>query len=363
MNKNINELPELKRRLIEKGVRGWQLQLGLPMGNLLDNRDMLSEPDQVNEIIDFAYETMQEGQIEVQLADCIGYYNLKEIAVRKTQSGRDAYMWQGCGAGKYNMGILHNGDILGCTSVRDRRFIEGNIRETPVKDIWENPENFAWNRKIKKTDLLGLCGKCLYGQYCLGGCSNTRITIGGSIYAENRYCAYHLAIGKASKQFESITDPAELKTKANFFIDNRSFQLAELLLAKVLKNNPTDIKTQRLYGFAHFMLGNYHEARKINEDILKAHPNDVYATKGLGLSLSRLCEPEKGIEYLKKAILLDENYMDPYYDLASVLMENGKLEEALKVIVKGRTKSKDFTVKSQDLYVRLLNQKNSVVNS
>lgn len=81
------------------------------------------------------------------------------------------------------------------------------------------------------------------------------------------------------------------------------------------------------------MLGNYHEARKINEDILKAHPNDVYATKGLGLCLSRLGEPEEGIEYLKKAILLDENYLDPYYDLALVLMENGKQEEALTVIV------------------------------
>lgn len=281
--------------------------------------------------------------------------------MRKKQSGRDAYLWQGCGAGKYNMGILYNGDILGCTSVRDRRFIEGNVRETPVKVIWENPNNFTWNRQMKKEDLPGLCGKCLYGQYCLGGCSNTRLTMGGSIYAENRYCSYHLAISRANKQFASITDPAELKAKANFFIDNRSFQLAEILLAKVLKNNPTDLEAQRLYGFVHFMLGNYHEARKINEDILKTHPNDVYATKGLGLCLSRLGEQEEGIEYLKKAILLDENYLDPYYDLALVLMENDKLDEALKVIVKGRARSKDFSKKSQDLYERLLNQKNSAV--
>ena len=125
---------------------------------------------------------------------------------------------------------------------------------------------------MKKEDLPGLCGKCLYGQYCLGGCSNTRLTMGGSIYAENRYCSYHLAISRANKQFASITDPAELKAKANFFIDNRSFQLAEILLAKVLKNNPTDLEAQRLYGFVHFMLGNYHEARKINEDILKPTP-------------------------------------------------------------------------------------------
>lgn len=63
--------------------------------------------------------------------------------------------------------------------------------------------------------------------------------MGGSIYAENRYCSYHLAISRASKQFESITDPAAQKTKADFFIDNRSFQLAEILLAKVLKSPKT----------------------------------------------------------------------------------------------------------------------------
>jgi len=31
-NINIKELPRLRDILIEKGVRGWQLQLGLPMG-------------------------------------------------------------------------------------------------------------------------------------------------------------------------------------------------------------------------------------------------------------------------------------------------------------------------------------------
>jgi len=35
----------------------------------------------------------------------------------------------------------------------------------------------------------------------------------------------------------------------------------------------------------------------------------------MGLSLGRLGELEKGIEYLRKAIALsDENFTDPYYD-------------------------------------------------
>jgi len=45
----------------------------------------------------------------------------------------------------------------------------------------------------------------------------------------------------------------------------------------------------------------------------------------------------KGIEYLRKAIALsDENFTDPYYDLAVLLYENGRKEEALEVLEEGR---------------------------
>jgi len=69
------------------------------------------------------------------------------------------------------------------------------------------------------------------------------------------------------------------------------------------------------------MLGNYLDAKKANEEALKINPDSAYANKGMGLSLGRLGELEKGIEYLRKAIALsDENFTDPYYDLAVLLM-------------------------------------------
>jgi len=44
---------------------------------------------------------------------------------------------------------------------------------------------------------------------------------------------------------------------------------------------------------------------------LKINPDSAYANKGMGLSLGRLGELEKGIEYLRKAIALsDENFTD-----------------------------------------------------
>jgi len=85
------------------------------------------------------------------------------------------------------------------------------------------------------------------------------------------------------------------------------------------------------------MLGNYLDAKKANEEALKINPDSAYANKGMGLSLGRLGELEKGIEYLRKAIALsDENFTDPYYDLAVLLYENGRKEEALEVLEEGR---------------------------
>ncbi|AJA46306.1 radical SAM family protein [Clostridium pasteurianum DSM 525 = ATCC 6013] len=196
-NINIKELEQLKDILIEKGVVSWQLQLALPMGNMSKNSDLVVQPFQVDKVIDFAYRTTMENKIVIQLADCMGYFNMKEASVRKHSSNIDGYTWTGCSAGKYTLGILNNGDIVGCTSVRDKTLVEGNIRTASLEDIWENPDNFSWNRGMKKEKLQGTCGKCKYGNICLGGCSNTKLTHGGSLYAENKYCSYNFALSKA----------------------------------------------------------------------------------------------------------------------------------------------------------------------
>ncbi len=355
-NVNIKELRELKEILIEKGVKGWQLQIGLPMGNMAKNAELIAEPKHLDEIIDFALETNREGRIDIQLADCIGYFNKKEIESRNISNGTDEYYWQGCGAGKYSMGILHNGDILGCTSVRDRSFIEGNVKTTPIVDIWNNPESFSWNRNMTKDKLLGLCKKCSFGNRCLGGCANTRLTIEGTVYAENRYCSYNASMKIAEDQFEHIEDLNLLTSKARKFIENSSFQLAGLVLEKALEKDSDNIELLSLYGFTSFMLENYNEAKTVNEKVLAMRPEDAYALKGLGLSVARLGNVEEGIGYLKKAIsLCDETFMDAYYDLAVVYCENGRNKEALEILEIGRSKSPEFVRMSSSLYDILCN--------
>jgi len=58
------------------------------------------------------------------------------------------------------------------------------------------------------------------------------------------------------------------------------------------------------YGYISFMLGNYLDAKKANEEALKIKSGQRLCKQGNGLSLGRLGELEKGIEYLRKAIAL-----------------------------------------------------------
>ena len=61
-------------------------------------------------------------QLLIVLADCIGYYSNKDIKVNENFLN-DNWSWTGCGAGKHVIGILHNGDIVACTSIRDKTLV------------------------------------------------------------------------------------------------------------------------------------------------------------------------------------------------------------------------------------------------
>ena len=194
-NKNINLLNDIKKFLVSEKVNLWQLQIGLPMGNLLQHCDWLIKPNQVDDIVDFCNKTSKEGEIYVYPADCIGYYDKRLDEIYEKTFGKNLKVsWKGCNAGINGFGILHNGDIVGCTSMRNKNFIEGNIKEKSLREIWENPNGFSWRRNFKKESLKGDCLKCKHAETCLGECANTRLSMNGDICSENLYCTYNLKL-------------------------------------------------------------------------------------------------------------------------------------------------------------------------
>lgn len=352
--KNLPELPKLRDLLISKGVTVWQIQIGLPMGNFMNQNDLMLQPEDIDKIIEFCYETIHEPNLNIYPADCIGYYNQKEIQIRnKAYHSSKPVLWEGCTAGKRSFGILHNGDILGCTSIRDKSFIEGSLRKNTLREIWDDDKNFVWSRDLKKSLLKGLCQTCQYGDTCLGGCPNTRLTLNGDVHSENKYCSYNFARNKIGEMVQH-TPAGELQILGESFMKKSQWQLADILLTKAMEQNAKDIDMLNSHGYVNFMLGNYLTSIRSNEKAIELDPQNTYAYEGLGLSLAKNGNMEDGIRMLKKsAQLTDASYMDPYHDLAVLLMETGKIAEAHDVLDEAANKAADFPATNAKLYAML----------
>ncbi len=71
----------------------------------------------------------------------------------------------------YYLGINAEGSVAPCDGLFNiEEMIVGNIREKPLVEIWEKSKLLKELRKINPSDLKGVCKKCIYRDYCGGGC-------------------------------------------------------------------------------------------------------------------------------------------------------------------------------------------------
>lgn len=301
-NQNIDILEEMKEELIRIGVDSWQVQLGLPMGNLKDKPDWLLSPEKVKDIIEFCYVTAKEGRIKIYPADCIGYYTRKELETKKFSYGTNRVApWDGCNAGTRGFGILQNGEILGCTSIRDKSYIEGSIRQRKLRDIWEDKNSFRWRREMDREKLTGNCRVCTYGDKCLGGCPNTRLTMNGDIYSENQYCAYYQELENLKHKYESYTDAEQLFTIGDVLIRNGVYQEASYALKQLLSLEPEHVNGLLAKAYAEYRCGNYEQCRQDNEKVLSKDSENSGALSGYAHALFALGNRDEAISYMEKA--------------------------------------------------------------
>jgi radical SAM protein with 4Fe4S-binding SPASM domain len=132
----------------------------------------------------------------------VGYYGEPEEGLR-THAPKLPF-WTGCSAGCSVIGIESNGNIKGCLSLPSamngtERFIEGNIRETPLAEIWSRKNAFRYNRQFTVEDLGGYCRQCEYAEVCRGGCTWTTFAERGAV-RDNPYCYWRQLKEKESRE-------------------------------------------------------------------------------------------------------------------------------------------------------------------
>ncbi len=98
--------------------------------------------------------------------------------------------WKGCYAGKMTLGIKSNGNVNGCLPLPDQ-FIEGNVKENSLEELWNDVNFCKYNRQFKESDLGGYCAKCKYRISCKGGCTLNSSSLTGKPHRDP-LCFYRI---------------------------------------------------------------------------------------------------------------------------------------------------------------------------
>ena len=153
---NISHLPEIKRMLIEAGVRQWRCFTIIPMGRAEGQDDLSLTDEQFRQLMDFIAATRREGKIALSDA-CEGFLGDYEGLVRPYHLS--------CHAGLTVASVLSNGDVSGCLSVRSN-YRQGNIfTDGGFWRIWNDRFGPYRDREWMRRDD---CAECDMWRYCQG---------------------------------------------------------------------------------------------------------------------------------------------------------------------------------------------------
>ena len=209
---NAHRLEELRAFVIDSGAKQWRFQLAKPMGNMEDIRELVLRPAQMLQVIPEIARLKKLGGISVRVGDSIGYYGPHDKLLRGRGWRGRKESWQGCQAGMQAIGIESDGGVKGCLSLQAKPggkdpFVEANLHDATLDDIWHRPGIFAFNRDFRAADLTGGCGGCKHGAVCRGGARCVAAAVTG-VLTENAYCYHGLVEARRSRHEAAMALPA-----------------------------------------------------------------------------------------------------------------------------------------------------------
>lgn len=189
---NLPVLPETRQIAIDAGAATWRLQLAHPMGTMERHQDLVIRPRQLLDLLPMLVRLKNQGGIKLIISDSIGYHGPQDTELRNRTVGGRPVRWMGCQAGLRVVGIQADGGVKGCLSLQarwgdDDPFLEGNLREARLSEIWNRPGAFAFNRQQTTEGLTGACGDCRHAKACRGGAKCMAAAV-GHVLTENPYC-------------------------------------------------------------------------------------------------------------------------------------------------------------------------------
>jgi MoaA/NifB/PqqE/SkfB family radical SAM enzyme len=190
---NFDHLSEVRDLARDAGATILRFQLGKPMGSLSDHRELVLDPVQTPELLRRLADLKRQGGLQVAVGDSLGYFSPDDRLLRGQGWRNRAESWQGCQAGMQALGIQSDGGVKGCLSLQAREadadtFVEGNLRQTSLLELWYRHGVFAYNRDFQAASLSGGCKSCSKASLCRGGARCVTSALGN--LGDDPYCAW-----------------------------------------------------------------------------------------------------------------------------------------------------------------------------
>jgi radical SAM protein with 4Fe4S-binding SPASM domain len=155
---NFNDLKELKKILLDLGVKTWRICIIMPIGKA-ERKKLLLSPKQLRELFEFV--SSNKENINIQIGENLPFLAEYEKKIRKSPLV--------CPVGFTACCIGVDGNVRGCPEMPDiDKFREGSILEKPFIEIWKNGFKRYRNREAINTDKK--CMNCKNNEDCFGGC-------------------------------------------------------------------------------------------------------------------------------------------------------------------------------------------------
>ena len=154
---NLPSLPELAACLESSAATDWQLAPVMEIGRASNQGAYQLSRQDWQRLIDFVEGQGGRNGLNVEFAHPCAHVH--------TITGRLGPRAVFCGAGLTRCAVMPNGDVLPCGQAYELAVPEGNIRRTPLRQLWRS--GFQRHRRFAQPP--ECCG-CRYWAACQGAC-------------------------------------------------------------------------------------------------------------------------------------------------------------------------------------------------
>ncbi|MHA1704734.1 MAG: radical SAM protein [Promethearchaeota archaeon] len=160
----------------------------------MNKKGLLFKAEELSEITEKVATLVGKYHFKILLHINPVFFSFKNLLLKYSCGGHCGYM--------FALSILANGNVSICSLGKQmNKYIFGHVSTIDVKNVWENHPVLTAIHENPHTKLNGVCSKCIFRKYCLGGCRAEALWAYGDFFAPNPICQAYYDSGKFPKKF------------------------------------------------------------------------------------------------------------------------------------------------------------------